>query len=217
MRFTRIIAGTITAGLVGLVPVAISSPASAATTYTTAVTITASAPGVEYGDDITINGAVTDTSGGSVFYGTASLQVYTTKTPVWTTIQTDDTAGSFFFFDVKPESNAQYKVVYSGFNASNGDVYTPSESAPATVGVQRTDTLKTKGLVILGKIKPDFANKKVVIKRKKGKKYVAWKKIKTNNKGAFRFKAPNQRGFKFSVTVPSDTHYFGFTKKYYVY
>ena len=217
MRFTRIIAGTITAGLVGLVPVAVSSPANAATPYTTVVAITASTPGVAYGDDITIDGAVTDNTGGSASFGTATLQVYSTKNPVWTTVQTDDTAGSFIFFDVKPESNAQYKVVYSGFTAANGDTYSASESAPVAVAVQRTDSLKTKGLSVIGKIKPDFAKKKVVIKRKQGKKYVSWKKIKTDNKGVFRFKAPNKRGFKFSVTIPSDTHYVGFTKLYYVY
>ena len=216
MRFTRIIAGTITAGVVGLVPVSVSSPANAAVPYTTVVAATASAPGVVYGDDISINGAVTDTAGGSVFYGTATLQVYSSKNPVWTTVQTDETGGSFYFFDVKPESNSQYKVVYSGFTATNGDTYSVSESAPVTVAVQRADSLKTKGLSVIGKIKPDFAKKKVVIKRKQGKKYVSWKKVKTDSKGVFRFKAPSQRGFKFTVTIPSDTHYVGFTKGYYV-
>lgn len=216
MRFTRIIAGTVTAGLVGLVPMAVSSPADAAVPYTTVVAATASAPGVEYGDDISINGAVTDTAGGSVFYGTATLQVYSSKNPVWTTVQVDDTAGSFYFFDVKPESNSQYKVVYSGFTATNGDTYSVSESAPVTVAVQRTDSLKTKGLSVIGKIKPDFAKKKVVIKRKKGKKYVPFKKVKTDSKGVFRFKAPGKRGFKFTVTIPSDTDYVGFTKGYIV-
>jgi len=217
MRFTRIIAGTVTAGLVGLVPVAFSSPAQATVTYPTVATAEASAPGVIYGDDITINGAVTTSTGGTVTSGSAALQVYSSKTPVWTTIQTDESAGSYVFFDVKPESNSQYKVVYSGATETNGDVHTPSESAPVTVAVQRKTVLKTKGLVVIGKIKPDFAKKKVVIKRKKGKKYVAWKKVKTNSQGAFRFKAPGSRGFKFSVTIPADTHYIGFTTLYEVY
>ena len=51
MRFNRIITGTITAGLVGLVPVTVSSPASAAATYGTAVALEAGAPAVVYGDD----------------------------------------------------------------------------------------------------------------------------------------------------------------------
>lgn len=218
MRFTRLIAGLTTAGLLGLAPVAISSPAGAATTYATASSISASVPQVTYGDDnLSINGAVTTDAGGSVFYGSVALQVYSAKNPVWTTIQTDDTAGSYFFFDIKPDSNSQYKVVYSGFTASNGDVYTPSESAPVAVGVERKAVFKTPGLLLVGKIKPDFKGKKVILKRKKGKKYVAWKKVRTNRKGAFRVKAPNRRGFKFSVTIPSDKLYVGFTDFYQVY
>jgi hypothetical protein len=218
MRFTRLIAGLTTAGLLGLAPVAISSPAEAAVTYTTSSSIAASAPEVTYGDDdLSINGAVTTAAGGSVYYGSVALQVYSAKNPVWTTIQTDDSAGSYFFFDIKPDSNSLYKVVYSGTTASNGDVYTPSESAPLAVGVNRKAVFKTPGLFLVGKIKPDFKRKKVVLKRKKGKKYVAWKKVRTNKKGVFRVKAPNKRGFKFSVTIPSDKKYAGFTDYYQVY
>jgi hypothetical protein len=218
MRFTRLIAGLTTAGLLGLAPVALSAPAEAATTYATVSTVAASAPQVTYGDDnLSINGAVTTTAGGSVFYGTVALQTYSANNPVWTTIQTDDTAGSYYFFDIKPDSNSQYKVVYSGFTATNGDVYAPSESAPLGVGVKRKAVFKTPGLFLVGKIKPDFKHKKVILKRKKGKKYVAWKKVRTNQKGAFRVKAPNKRGFKFSVTIPSDRKYVGFTDYYQVY
>lgn len=218
MRFTRLIAGLTTAGLLGLVPVAVSSSAEAAVTYTTSSSIAASAPEVTYGDDnLSINGAVTTAEGGSVYYGSVALQVYSAKNPVWTTIQTDDSAGSYFFFDIKPDSNSLYKVVYSGTTASNGDVYTPSESAPLAVGVKRKAVFKTPGLFLVGKVKPDFKRKKVILKRKKGKKYVAWKKVRTNKKGAFRVKAPNKRGFKFSVTIPGDKKYTGFTDYYQVY
>ncbi|WP_107764768.1 hypothetical protein [Nocardioides terrigena] len=218
MRFTRLIAGLTTAGLLGLAPVAISSPADAATTYTTTSSIAASAPEVTYGDDsLSINGAVTTPDGGSVYTGSVALQVYSAKNPVWTTIQTDDSAGSYYFFDIKPDSNSLYKVVYSGITETNGDVYTPSESAPLAVGVKRKAVFKTPGLFLVGKIKPDFKRKKVVLKRKKGKKYVAWKKVRTNKKGVFRVKAPNKRGFKFSVTIPADKKYSGFTDYYQVY
>jgi hypothetical protein len=218
MRFTRIIAGTLTAGLVGLVPVAISSPAEAAVTYQTVTTAESSVPSVTYGDDnVLISGNVGTTTGGTVTSGSVVLQVYSSKNPVWTTIQTDPTAGSYIFFDIKPESNSQYKVVYSGFTEANGDVYTPSESAPVAVSVERKAVFKTPGLYLVGKIKPDFARKKVILKRKQGKRYVAWKKVRTNRLGQFRVKAPDQRGFKFSVTIPSDRHYIGFTDFYQVY
>lgn len=215
MRFNRMITATVTAGLVGLVPVAVSSPASAAATYGTAVALEAGAPAVVYGDDVTFSGGVADTTAGnSVITGTVSLQVYSAKNPVWTEVQTDTSPSSFYFYDVKPEMNSQYKVVYSGATETDGDVYTPSESAAVTVGVQRKTVLKTKGLVVIGKVKPDFGKKKVVIKKKTGKKYVAFKKVKTNAKGAFRFKAPSNKGFKFSVTIPTDANYIGYTEVY---
>lgn len=213
MRFTRIITGTITAGLVGLVPVAVSSPASAATTYTTGVTATATAPGVVYGDDISITGAVTDTAGGSVFYGTATLQVYSTKTPVWTTIQTDDTAGSFYFFDVKPESNSQYQVVYSGFTATNGDVYQPSVSAPVSVGVQRKVTANNKTTTFFGKVTPDYAKKALKVERKFGKSWRKYKVIKTDANGKWRIKlpAPSRKKTFWRFSVAADTHFLGWS------
>lgn len=215
MRFNRIIAGTITAGLAGFVPLAVSSPADAAGATTT--TLAASAPAVVYGDQVSFSGNVADTVGGAPYTGTVSLQVYSAANPVWTEVQNDTSPSSFYFSGVKPAMNSQYKVVYSGATETTGDVFTPSESAPVTVGVQRKTVLKTKGLVVIGKVKPDFGKKKVVIKRKKGKKYVAFKKVKTNKKGAFRFKAPGKKGFKFSVTIPSDANYIGYTAKYYVY
>lgn len=214
MRFNRIITATVTAGVVGLVPVAVSSPASAATTYATAVALEADAPAVVFGDEVSFSGGVTDTTGGPASTGTISLQVYSGKNPAWTEIQTDTSPSSFFFSDVKPEANSQYKVVYSGATETDGDVYTPSESAAVTVGVQRKTVLKTKGLVVIGKVKPDFGKKKVVIQKKQGKKYVPFKKIKTNAKGAFRFKAPSNKGFKFSVTIPTDANYIGYTEVY---
>ena len=215
MRFNRIVTATITAGVVGLVPVAVSSPASAAATYATTVALEAGAPAVVYGDEVSFSGAVSDTTtGAAANTGTVSLQVYSGKNPVWTEVQTDTTPSSFSFYDVKPASNSQYRVVYSGATETDGDVYTPSESAPVNVGVQRKTILKTKGLVVIGKVKPDFGKKKIVIKKKQGKKFVPFKKIKTDAKGAFRFKAPSNKGFTFSVTIPSDSNYIGYTEAY---
>lgn len=140
-----------------------------------------------YGDDISINGAVTTSSGGSVIYGSVALQVYSTKTPVWTTVQTDDTAGSYYFFDVLPESNSQYKVVYSGFTATNGDVYTPSESAPVTVQVER----------------------------KFARSWRKYKVIKTDARGKWRIKlpAPTRRKTFWRFSVASDVHFVGWSAK----
>ncbi|WP_165821214.1 hypothetical protein [Nocardioides gansuensis] len=47
MRTSRLIAGLLSAGLLGLTPVAVSAPAGAATTYATQATLTPSATAVQ--------------------------------------------------------------------------------------------------------------------------------------------------------------------------
>ena len=217
MRFTRIITGTIAAGLVGLVPLAVSSPASATETLTTATTVsTYSTLPITYGEDVTLSTEVAASDGASAYKGTVALYASTPGVPAWTLVATGDT--TYASFDVKPATNTAYKIVYSGYTAVNEyeDTYVASESAPFAVTVKRKAVFKTPGLFLVGKIKPGFGKQKVVLKRKKGKKYVAWKKVRTNKLGQFRVKAPNKSGFKFSVTIPSDASYIGFTDFYQV-
>lgn len=221
MRFTRIMAGAITAGLVGLVPVSISSPASATENLTTTTVLEQNygESVVEYGDEVSLVAAVNASNGSSAPYGTVTLYVYTPANPVWTPVETIPSGGYAPFTNVKPVMNASYKAVFSGSTATATyqDNYAPSESVSVPIGVKRKAVFKTPGLYLVGKVSPDFAKKKVVLKRKKGKKYVAWKKVRTNAKGQFRVKAPNQRGFKFSVTIPADSTFTGFTDYYQVY
>lgn len=218
MRLTRLTAGLVSAGLLGLTPVALASPAQATENLTTTTTVsTYSELPITYGDEISLSPDVVASDGGGAYKGTVTLYVQTAKNPTWTPVATvPDTYSSV---DVKPSINSNYKFVYSGYTATSTyeDNYAPSESAPFAVGVKRKAAFRTPGLYLVGKIKPDFKRKKVILKRKKGKKYVAWKKVRTNKKGAFRVKAPNQRGFKFSVTIPSDSKYVGFTDYYQVY
>ena len=218
MRFTRIIAGTITAGLVGLVPVAVSSPANATVNLTTTTTVsTYSEVPITYGDEITLTAAVAGSDGASAYKGTVTLLQSTSAVPAWTPVATG--TSTYESFEVKPTANTAYKIAYSGYTATSTyeNNYAPSESAPFAVPVMRKAAFKTKDLLLIGKITPDFGGKKVVLKQKKGKKYVAWKKVKTNKLGQFQVKAPNKSGFKFTVTIPSDANYVGFTKPYQVY
>ncbi|PUA82328.1 hypothetical protein [Nocardioides currus] len=217
MRFNRIIAGTVTAGLVGLVPVAVSSPASATDNLTTVTTVSSyTEVPITYGDTITLSSDVAASDGGSAYKGVVALQASTDGVN-FATVATGE--NSYSSFEVKPTANTLYKVVYSGYTATSTyeDNYAPSESAPFAVTVKRKAVFKTPGLFLVGKIKPDFGGKKVILKKKKGKKYVAWKKVKTNKKGAFRVKAPNKSGFKFTVTIPGDAKFVGFTEAYQVY
>lgn len=217
MRFYRIIAGMITAGLLSLAPVAVGSPAGATAILTTTTTVSTSdkVPTV-YGETITLSSDVAASDGASAYKGTVTLMVSTPSVPTWTTVATGDT--TYASFDVKPTINSAYKVVYSGYTALSTyeDTYQASESAPFSVQVKRKVTIKTRGLDLTGKVAPNYGHKKVIIKRKKGKRYVAYKKIRTNSKGQFRFRAPNQSGFNFVVIVPSDANYVGFANPYYV-
>ena len=85
--------------------------------------------------------------------------------------------------------NTTYKVVYSGYTdpdqGTYGDNYTPSESAPFTIGVARKITRPSSGFVIKGKVTPDYAKKKIVIKvsKKEKKGYKNFKTIKTDDEG----------------------------------
>src|SRR5687768_8124553 len=112
MRFTRIIAGTVTAGLVGLVPVAVSSPANATVNLTTATTVsTQTEVPITYGDELTLSTDVTASDGASAYKGTVTLYQSTPAVPAWTAVATGTT--SYESFDVKPTVNTAYKVVYS--------------------------------------------------------------------------------------------------------
>ncbi|UUZ60397.1 hypothetical protein [Nocardioides sp. B-3] len=63
MRTSRLIVGTITAGLLGLTPVAIAAPSQATETLATTTVAAPSYTRVVYGDDISVNVDVNDANG----------------------------------------------------------------------------------------------------------------------------------------------------------
>lgn len=204
MRISRLVAGAVTAGLVGVVPLAVSAPASAAPAT---ITLTTSTPAVVYKDSLSFSGNITGPNGGFITSGTASLQVFTAAAPVWTTIQTDTSASSYFFSGVVAGSNAQYRVAYSGGSSGSSSAPVaadPGTSAPVAVAVQRKVKAKTKGLSVIAKVTPDYGKKKVQILVKKGKKFKKFKTFKTDKKGQFTFRAPKRNGFRFVVSIPGD-------------
>lgn len=218
MRSTRLIASLVTTGLLGVTPLAVGAPAQATDNLTTTSTLTSTKPVTVHGEQISLSGGVAASDGSSAYRGTATLYVMTTVEAAWTPVETQTSSGYLSFY-VKPSMNSVYKVVYSGYTAANAyeDTYAPSESAPVAVGVQRKVTPKIKGLTVSGKVAPDYKRKKVVIKRKVGNAYRSYKTLRTNTRGVFSFRAPSRAGFKFSVTIPADKHFAGWTGKYYVY
>lgn len=214
MRPSRLVAGLVTAGLVGFVPIAISAPANA-DTIGSATTLTVSPPfssaNFEVGDSLYFNGTVRGADGTSTpNSGTATLQVYTPATPAWTSIATDSSPSSLYFPDVKATTNAQFKVVFSGGPSgygSSADTLTPSESVPVAVAVTRKVKLKTNRLKVSGKVTPDYAKKKVKVLRKAGKKFKKFAAVKTDKKGRFVFNAPRRNKFKFVLVIPGDASF----------
>ncbi|HEY0645535.1 MAG TPA: hypothetical protein VGD39_19115 [Nocardioides sp.] len=231
MRITRLVAGTVTAGLLGITPLAVTAPARAdGQTYTPVVnaklTITSSpyeAPYM-YGGGFYVSGDITDPSGiEHPSGGQAFLQVITASNPTWTTIATDDSPGYLFFDgDFEFTENAQYKVVFTGSTAQGAwdDSYVAGESAPIAAPVTRKVEIGNAKarLTIKGKVKPDYKRKKVKVQIKKGKRFVKFKSVKTTRKSTFQVRLPAPRRGKklyFKITVPGNTQFASYSEVWY--
>lgn len=222
MRMPRLITGLVAAGLLGVTPLAISAPAQATVVLPTTTTLEVDSALVSYGDDISLTGAVREPDGSSAYKGTVALQVATPANPTYTTIATDEASGFVYFSDLKPTTNATYKLVFGGYTAQTQyeDTYVASESLPVAVGVSRAIKAKTPGLRVVGKVTPDYKKSKVKVFRKVGKKYKPFKTVKTNKKSKFSVKLPAaKRGKKlyFRLYIPADAAYTATVDDYYTY
>lgn len=211
MKTTRLIAGTTAAGLLGLVPLAVSAPAHAAETFQPQAALTVSLPYELQGSDRIPVGASVDveidvkyvgSSGAALtpYKGAASLQMYTAATGTWVDLGVPSGGTYGTIRDIKPDSNAAFRVVYSGYTATTAseDTYLPVTSAPVALPVTRK--IKTnvgkgktkKGTVIKGKVTPSYKKKPLTIywKKKDSAEYKKLRKIKTNKKGKFVVKLP---------------------------
>ncbi|MDZ5660531.1 hypothetical protein HN031_02990 [Nocardioides sp. zg-1308] len=195
MRTTRLIAGTMTAALLGVTPMALATSAEAAVTVTTATTLTSEKAAYMYGDTIFFDAAVTTTDPANPYApGAATLYIQRPGSTTWEPLASDDGASYLYFVDIVAESNALYKVVYPGGVDGTGDVYTPSESAPFAIATSRNLTIKNpRGTFVKGKIKPDYAKKKVVVQKKVGKKWKKFRALKTSKKSTFQVTLPASR------------------------
>ena len=164
------------------------------------IAATPSSTAVTYGDDLYISVDVASSDGYSPggTDGTVTLFAMEAGSSAWVPVATAANTYSSFY-DVKPKANTAYKVVYSGFTdpdqGTYGDNYTPSESAPFTIGVTRNvkiDNAKAR-MTIKGKIKPKYKKKKVKVQIKKGKRYVKFKTVKTTRRSTFQVRLPAPR------------------------
>jgi hypothetical protein len=225
MRITRFVAGTVSAGLLGLTPIAIAAPSQAANTWTTTTVASTDQTTVTYGDEINIVVDVDGSDGYGPSSGASTLYAMEAGTTAWVPVATGAYPGSDFY-PVKPKMNTAYKVVFGGYTSPTqgtyDDNYLPSESAPFTVTVQRKveiDNAKAR-LTIKGKIKPDYKRNKVKIQIKKGKKYKKFKTVKTTKKSTFQVRLPApRRGNKlfFKITVPGNSKFAAYSEVWYTY
>lgn len=226
MRITRFVAGTVSAGLIGLTPITIAAPSQAADTWTTTTTATPSSTAVTYGDDLYVSVDVASSDGYSPggADGTVTLYAMEAGSSAWVPVATAASTYSSFY-DVKPRATTTYKVVYSGYTDPDtvyGDNYWPSESAPFTIGVTRNvkiDNAKAR-MTIKGKIKPDYKRNKVKVQIKKGKRYVKFKTVRTTRRSTFQVRLPApRRGNKlyFKITVPGNSKFLSYSEVWYTY
>jgi hypothetical protein len=211
MRTTRLIAGTVSAGLLGLAPIAIAAPSQAADNLTTATTASSDKTTIQYGDDVYISVDVQGSDGLSATDGASTLYAMEAGSSAWVPVSTGTYPGSDFY-PVKPRMTTTYKVVYGGYTATTAyeDTYQPSESPTFTIGVARKITAPSSGFVLKGKVTPDYAKKKIVIKvsKKKNKGYKTWKTIKTDKRGKYLVRLPRRGGtWYWTFTTKADAKY----------
>jgi hypothetical protein len=215
MHLTRLVAGTVTAGLLGLTPIAIASPSQAADTWTTTTVATPSETKLVYGDDLYVSVDISSSDGYSPggTDGTSVLYALEAGSSAWVPVATADSTYSSFY-DVKPAMTTTYKVVYSGYTdpdqGTTGDNYLASESPTFTVSVARKITYPQSGFVIKGKVTPNYAHKKIVIKasRKRNRGFKAFKTIKTTSTGKYKVTLPKRGGtWYWSFAVKADSRF----------
>lgn len=231
MRITRLVAGTVTAGLIGITPLAISAPAQAdGQTYTPVITANLNVTDAPFeapymsGGGFYVSGTITDPSGiESPSGGQAFLQVLTASNPTWTTIAVDDSPGYLFFDgDFRFTENAQYKVAFTGSTAINqyDDNYLTGESVAIAAPVTRKVVFSNpRGTLIKGKVTPNYGKKKIKVAKLVGKKWKKYKTFKTTRAGKYRFTLPAPRRGKtqWRITVPGNSQYTKWETKGYTY
>ncbi|HET8970540.1 MAG TPA: hypothetical protein VFN19_05720 [Candidatus Nanopelagicales bacterium] len=216
MRITRLVAGTVTAGLLGFTPIAVAAPSQASDNLTTTITLEISygEPRVVYGEEMSFISQVDSSDGLSPYNDadTVTLWAMPAGATTWTAVESQPASGYISWTDFKPQQTTAYKATYSGGTAANtyADNYAPSESASLNIGVARKITYPSSGFVLKGKVTPNYGKKKIVIKvsKRKNKGFKSFKTIKTTSAGKYKVTLPRRGGtWYWSFTVKGDSKY----------
>lgn len=216
MHIKRLIAGTVTAGMLGLVPLAATAPAHATENRTVTVTLEQNYGSniVVFGDEVSLIADLSDNTGSSPYAtgDTVTLWRMEAGSRTWEAVETLDAGGYNPFTNVKPRKNTTYKVTYSGATATSiyDHNYAPAESATYAVKVRRKITSPSSGFVLTGKVSPKYKNKKIIVKVSKRQKkgYSHFRTIRTNKKSRYRIVLPKRRGtWYWQIIVPGNSQY----------
>jgi hypothetical protein len=194
-----------------------SSPANAATTTlaTTATISIYNARTVSYGEQVLVEGAIRDSAGNSVNYGTVQLQA-STDSVNWTTI-TSDTASAYLSFEVTPSVSTSYRLVYGGYTSTSSyqSSYTASTSVPVGQPVARKSVIKYRGLHMWGKVSP-AKRLKLKFKIYKHHHFRPWFTVKTTARGTWSKHVRGKVGTRFLVVVPGSGGFVGTADAYHI-
>lgn len=186
----RLLTGAVAAALLGVTPVAISTAPAAAAAATT-VTIERAWPSgnpVEFNDEVKFVSSVTS-GGSSVYDGTVHLQRRKADGS-WATVQTQGASGYVSWNEFRAKSKGTYRAVYTGY----GSTYAGDVSSARGLPVARKLTIKSKsarkGVKFIGKVKPTYKRKKVVIHKKVKGKWRKYRTVRTNKRSKFTTKLP---------------------------
>lgn len=213
MLSIRPLAGTLAVALLGVTTIGGALPATASETWTTTTVASPGATVVDYGETIEIEVDIDSQSGFSPTAGTSTLYAMKSTSTEWEAIATN-ASPSLDFVDVRPRIKTSYKVVYNGHTAasSQDDTYAASESAVFTVKVARTISHPEDGFDLRGKVRPDYGNRKIVVKisSEQDTGYTRVKTIKTDARGRYRIRLPRRVGtWYWSFVVKGDSDYLG--------
>jgi len=190
-------ARVLVAGVLVATMTAVAAPATAADTVSTTTAALPSETVVEFGDLIDIDVDVDAPSGSAPTTGTTTLLARRATSEEWRAIATNSSP-LLDFTGIKPRMNTSYKVAYNGDKASSSqdDSYLSSTSDEFTVQVARTITRPSGGFAIKGKVRPRYAQKKIVVKvsRKQYSGYTRYRVIRTDERGRYRLALPRRKG-----------------------
>jgi hypothetical protein len=216
---TRRAAAWLAAGTLALVPLAVplapALPASAAAPSTTTTT-TSAVPDqvkVDFGDTVDVAVDVASADDDALTAGTSTLYARPAGARRWRAVETSTSASSDFI-DVRPRKTTSYKVVYRGYSptSSADESFAPSTSGVFVVQVARTITYPSGGFDLTGRVRPGYANRRIVVKVSSEEHggFEKYARISTDDRGRYRISLPRRSGEWFwAFIVKGDEQFLG--------